>query len=165
MEVGAEVGNVSAVTPDTPPPPLPRVLVDQGLELRFDLAMMIHILTDLHVLGGRFPLGPGVAVLRVPLQPPHEAADDGQAGPPTHVLGAGHGALLWLWLWLLVRKLQGLVDVGVLLLFMRMLQGLADVRVLLAMDSRSSGSGYSLVSSMAPSGKLGLGTSGAVEHF
>ena len=69
VEVGAEVGDVSAVTPDTPPLPLPRVLVAQGLEFRFDLAMMVHILADLHVLGGSFPLGPRVAVLPVPLQP------------------------------------------------------------------------------------------------
>ena len=40
VEVGGEVGDVSAVTPDTPPLPLPRVLVAQGLKLRFDLVMM-----------------------------------------------------------------------------------------------------------------------------
>ena len=106
MEVGAEVGDVSAVTPDMPPLPLPRVLVAEGLELRFDIAMMVHILADLHVVRGRFPLGPGVAVLPVPRQPPHDAADDCLAG----LLGAGHGDWLWLWLWLLVRRMQR--DVG-----------------------------------------------------
>ena len=77
---------------------------------------MVHILADLHVLGGSFPLGPRVAVLLVPLQPPHEAADDGQAG----LLRAGDWAWLPLWLWLLVRKMQMVIDdevlgVGVLL--------------------------------------------------
>ena len=95
------MGNVSAVTPDTQPLPLRRVLVAQSLQLRFDLAMMVHILADLHVLGGSFPLGPRVAVLPVPLQPLHVAAHDGQAG----LLGAGHGAWLWLWLRLLVPKM------------------------------------------------------------
>ena len=32
MEVTAEVGDVSAITPDKPPLPLPRVLVAHGLE-------------------------------------------------------------------------------------------------------------------------------------
>ena len=76
VEVGAEVGDVSAVTPDTPPLLLPRVLLAQGLELRFNLARMVHILADLHVLAGTLSLGPRVAVLPVPHQPPHEAADD-----------------------------------------------------------------------------------------
>ena len=139
VEVGTEVGDVSAVTPDTPPPPLARVLVAKGLEFRFDLAMIVHILADLHVLGGGFPMGPGVAVLPVPLQPPHEAADDGQAGHPGRVLWAGHGA--WWWLWLLVRKMQRVVIDELL------------------------GVGVLVVSSPAPSGTLGLGTSAAVERF
>ena len=123
--------NCCHAPPDTPPLPLPLVLVAQGLECRFDLAMMGHIVADLHVQRGTHAiLRPGVAEL---LEPSHEATDDGQAGHPTHVLGAGHGAWLWLWmwLWLLMRKLQGLVDVRVLLLLTRMLQGLVDVRVLL----------------------------------
>ena len=95
VEVGAEVGEILAVTPDRPPLPVPRLLVAKGLELCFDLAMMVHILTDLHVLGGSFPVGPRVPVLPVPFQPPHEAADDGQAG----LLGARHGSWLQLWLW------------------------------------------------------------------
>ena len=90
VQVGAGFGNVSAVTPDTPPPPLQRVLVAQGLEFRFDLAMMIHILADLYVLGGSFPLEARVSVLPVPLQAPHEAADFGQAGHPGCSLRAGH---------------------------------------------------------------------------
>ena len=104
------------------------MLVAQGLELRFDLAMMVHTLAD---LGDSVPLSPRVAVLPVPLQPSHEAADDGQDGLPTYVLGAARGAWLWLLVWLLMRKLQGLVEAGVLLLLMRMLQGFFDVRVLL----------------------------------
>ena len=86
------------------------MLVAHGLELRFDLAMMVHILADLHILGGSFPLGPRVSVLPVSLQTPHEAADDGQA----QFHEAGHGALLWLWLWLLVRKMQRVLDDEVL---------------------------------------------------
>ena len=78
VQIRAQVCGVSAVRPDTPPLPLPHVLVAQGLELRFDLAMMVHILLDVHVLAGSFPLGPRVAVLPVPLQPPHKAADDSQ---------------------------------------------------------------------------------------
>ena len=111
--------------------------------------MMVHILADLHLLGVSFPLGRRVAVLPVALPCPHEGSDDGRAGHPTHFLRADHGAWLWLWLWLLARKLQGLVDVGVLLLLMRMLQGLIAVNVLLGnsgKDLRSSGSGYSWVS-------------------
>ena len=69
MEVGAEGGALWAVTQDTPPLLLPRVPVAQGLELRFDLAMMIHILADLHLLGGSFSLALRVAVLPVPFQP------------------------------------------------------------------------------------------------
>ena len=111
MEVGAEVGDISAVTPDRPPLLLPRVLLAQGLELRFNLAMMVHILAYLHVLGGSFPLQQRVPVLPVPLQTPHEAADDGQA---ELAFGAGHGAWLWLRLWLLVRKMQRVVDDEVL---------------------------------------------------
>ena len=64
--------------------------VAQGLELRFDLAMMVHIVADLHELGSSLPLGPIVAALTVPLQPLHEAADNGQAW----LLGAGNG--VWL---------------------------------------------------------------------
>ena len=67
MEVRAEVGDVSAITPDTPPHLLLRVLVAQGLELRFTLAMMVRILTEMHVPGGSVPPGPRVAVLPVPL--------------------------------------------------------------------------------------------------
>ena len=52
MEVGAAFRDVSAVTPDTPLLPLPCMLVTQGFELRFDLAMMVHILAVHHVLGG-----------------------------------------------------------------------------------------------------------------
>ena len=70
--------------------------------------MMVCILADLHVLGGSFPLGPRMQVLPVPLQPPHEAADDGQAG----FLGARNGAWLWLWLWWFLRKVQRVVDNG-----------------------------------------------------
>ena len=129
VEVGAEGGVESAVTPDTLPLPLPLVLVAQGLELRFDLPMMVHILADLHVLGGSISLCPGGAVFPVPLQPSNEDADDGQSALPTHVLGAGHGTCLWVWVRLLMHKLQGLVDVRVLLLLMRMLRGLVYVRV------------------------------------
>ena len=75
VQVVVKVGDVSAVTPDTAPLPLPRVLLAQGLEFRFDLAMMFHILADLHVLGGSFPLEARVSVLPVQLQAPHEAAD------------------------------------------------------------------------------------------
>ena len=100
MEVWAEVGDVSAVTPGTPLLPLPRVLVAQDLELRFDLLMTVHIIGILQLLGCSFPLKPRLPVLPVPLQPPPEAADDGQAG----ILGAGHGAWLWLWLWLMVPR-------------------------------------------------------------
>ena len=57
------------VTPDTQLLPLPRVLVAHSLKLRFDFAMMVHILADLHVLGGSVRLGPRVAVLPVALQP------------------------------------------------------------------------------------------------
>ena len=46
-------------------------------------------------------------------------------------LGLANGAGMWLWVWLLMRRLQGVVDVGLLLLMMRMLQGLVVVRVLL----------------------------------
>ena len=74
--------------------------------------MIVHILADLHLLGGSFYLGPRVAVLLVSLQPPHEAANDGQAKHPGCVLGAGHGA--WWWPWLLVRKMQGVVGDEVL---------------------------------------------------
>ena len=137
VEVRAEFRNVSAVTPLTPPLPLPRVLVAQGMELRFDSAMMVHILADLHVVGGSSLLGTRVAVLLVPLQPSHEAADDGQVG----FLRACHRAWLWLWLWLLVRKMQRIVDDEVL-----------GVEVL-------------VVSSTAPTGNPGFGTSEAVERF
>ena len=92
VEVGAAVGDVKAVTPDMPPLPLPRLVLAQGLQLRFDLAMMVHILADLQVLEGSFPLGPRVPVPPVALQFPHQAADDGQAGLP----GPGHGAWSWL---------------------------------------------------------------------
>ena len=122
------------------------MLVAQGLELRFDLAMIIHILRDIHVPGGSFPPGPGVGVLPVPLQPSHEATDNGQAGLPGLMPWAGHGASLWLWVWLLMRNLQGLVDVGVFLLVMRKLPGIVDVRVLLC-------DGLEVLS-----GSLGLGT-------
>ena len=98
VEVEAEVGYVSAVTPDTPPLLLPGVLVAEDLEFRFDLVMMVHILADLQVLGGSFPLEPRTAVLPVPLQAPNEAADDGQAGHPGCVLRACDGARWWLWL-------------------------------------------------------------------
>ena len=93
--------------------------------------MMLQILADLHVLEGSIPLGPSVAVLRVPLQPSDEATDDDKAGLPGNVLGARHGTWLWQWVRLLMRKLQGLVDVRVLLLLMRMLRILVDVTVLL----------------------------------
>ena len=95
FEVTAEVGDISVVMPDTPPLLLPRVLVAQGFNLRLDPPMMVHILADLHVLGGSIPLCPRRAVLPVPLQHSHEAADNRQAGPPRHVLGAGHAAWLW----------------------------------------------------------------------
>ena len=131
VEVWPEVRDVTAIMPDMPPPPLPRVLLAQGLELRFYLPMMVHILSDLHLLGGSIPLGPGVALLTVPLQPFHEATDDGKAGLPSLVRVAGHETSLWLWVWLLIRKLQELVDVGLLLLLIRILRGLVDVRVLL----------------------------------
>ena len=131
VENGAEVGDVSAVTPDKPPLPLPLVLVAQSLELRFNLSMMVHILAVLHALGGGIPLGPGVAVLPVPFKLSHEATDDGQAGFPSLVLGAGHGTWMWLWVCLLMQKLQAVVDVRVLVLLMRMLRTLLDVRVLL----------------------------------
>ena len=62
---------------------LPLVLVAQVLEVCFHLAMMVHILADLCYLGGDNPLGPGVAVFPIPIQPPHEPMDDGQAGLPT----------------------------------------------------------------------------------
>ena len=137
VEVGPEIGDVSAVTPDTPPLLLPRVLVAQGLELRFDVSMMVHILADLHVLGRSFPLGPSVTILPVGLQPRHDAADDGQAW----LFGAGLGASLWLWLWLLVRKMQRVVDAEVLVV--RVLVGLLE----------------------ALSGTLGLGISAALERF
>ena len=137
VEVGAEVGDVSSITQDRPPLRLQGVLVAQGLDLRFDLAMIVHILTDLHVLGAIIPLGPRAAVLPVPLDPSYEATDDGQVGLPSPVLEAGLGAWLWLWVWLLMQKLQALVDVGVLLLLMRMLQGLVSVRVLLGTPQRT----------------------------
>ena len=108
------------------------MLVAQGLELRFDPAMMVKILADLYLLAGNFLLGPGVAVLLVQRQPLHEAADDGQAGLPTHVLRAGHGA--WWWLWLLVRKLQRVVDVRVL--------GVRVLMHLLDGPDRHAGIGY-----------------------
>ena len=129
VEVRAEGGDVSTVTPNRPPLPLPLVLVVQGSDFRLHLATMVHIDADPDNLGGSICLCPGVAVLPVPLQPYHEATDDGQAGVPTHVLGASHGIWLCLWSWLLMRKLQGLVDVRVLLLLMRMLRGLLVVRV------------------------------------
>ena len=91
VEVRAEGGDVSAVMPDTPPVLLPNLLVAEGLELCFDLAIMVHILAELHVLGGSFSLALRVAVLQVPLQPPHEPADDDQARLPTDLLGAGQG--------------------------------------------------------------------------
>ena len=84
--------------------------------MRLHVAMMGHILGDLHVLRGTHAtLRPGVAKLPALLEPSHEAMDNGQAGIPPHVLRAGHGAGLWLWLWswLLMRKLEGLVDVPV----------------------------------------------------
>ena len=96
VEVGAKLGDVSAVTPDTPPLPLPLVLVAQGLELRFDLAMILHSLADLHVLKGSAFLSSEVSLLPVPIHPSHDATDDGQAGLPTDVPGARRGALLWL---------------------------------------------------------------------
>ena len=52
IEVGTEGGDISAVTPDTPRVPLPMVLVDQGSQLSFDLAMIVHILAELHPLEG-----------------------------------------------------------------------------------------------------------------
>ena len=131
MEVCAEGGDVSAVTPDTPPLFLPLVLVALGSGLCLDFTMMVHILTDLHIPGGSISLGPGVSVLLVPLQPSHEATDDGHGGLPTHVLGPGHWTWLWLWVWLWMRILQGLVDVRVLLLLMPMLRRFLDVRVVL----------------------------------
>ena len=110
VQVRSEVGDVSAVELDTPQPPLPSVLIAQGLELCFNLALMVHIIADLHVLRGSFPLRPRVPVLLVPLQPPHEATIDAQAG----LLGAVHRAWMWLWLWLLVRKMKRVVDDEVL---------------------------------------------------
>ena len=86
VEVGVEGGSVSAVTPDTPPLPLLLVLAAQGSKVRFDLAMTVHILADLHVLGGSISRGSGMSVLPVSLQPSQEATDDGQVGVPTHVL-------------------------------------------------------------------------------
>ena len=76
---GLKSGTYRHVTPDTPLLPLPGVLVAQGLEFCFNLAMMVHIIADLHILGGSFTLGPRVSVLPVPLQPPHGAADYGGA--------------------------------------------------------------------------------------
>ena len=91
MEVATDLGDVLPLTPQRLPLLLPRAHVAQGLALRFDLAMMVHILADLDVLGDSIPLGPAVALLRVPLQPSHQATDDGQAGLPSPALGAGHG--------------------------------------------------------------------------
>ena len=167
MKVGAEIGDVSAITADGPPRLLPRVLVAQGLELRFDVAMMVHILVDHHAPGGSIPLRLRMPLVRVPLQPFHEARFDGQAGLPTVVLWAGHGPRSLLWVRLLMRKLQGLADVGLLLLLMRVQRGLMDVRVLLGTLrwTWALGSGYSLVSSRARSGTLGSSTSAAVERL
>ena len=131
VEVGAEVGDLLAITPDTPPLLLPPVLVAQGLELRFDLVVNIQNLRELHVPADSISLGPGGAVLPVPLQPSHGATDDGQTGLPGLPSGAPHGASLWLWVWLLMRNPQGLVDVVVFLLLMLKLPRLLDVRVLL----------------------------------
>ena len=127
LVVGAEGRDVLAVTPDAPPLPLPLVLIAENSELRFNLPMMVRILADLRVLGGSIPLGPGVGVLPVPFQPSYEATDDGQAGVPTQVLGAGYGTWPWLLVWLWMRKLQRLFYVRVILLLMRMLHGLVDV--------------------------------------
>ena len=98
VEVGAEVGDVSAVRPDTSALPLPQVRVAQGLEFRFDLALIVHILADPHILGGSFPLGRRLSVLPVLLKAPHEAPDYGKAGHPGCSLRTGHGACCWLWL-------------------------------------------------------------------
>ena len=167
VEVGAEVRDVSAITPDTPRLLPPRVLVAEGLELRSDVAMMVHILADHHVRCGSIPLGPGVAVLPVPFLPSHGATDDGQAGHPSHVHATGYGTWLWLWVWLLMRKLRGLVDVRDLLQLMRMLRGLLHVRVVRhsATELRFSESGIFFVLLENPSDTLGLGTSAAVERF
>ena len=129
VEVGAEVGDVSAITLEAPPLQLPMVLVAQGLEPRFDVAMMVHILADLHVLGGGISLGLGVCGTPGPIPALLLAMDDGQAGIPGLVPRADHGTWLWLRVWLLMRKLQGLVNVRVLLRLMRMLRGLVDVGV------------------------------------
>ena len=91
VDIRADGVGVSAATPDTPPLLLPLSIVAQGSELRFDLAMMVHILADIHVPGGSMPQSSGVAVLPVPIQPSHGAMHHGQARLPTHVLAAGHG--------------------------------------------------------------------------
>ena len=188
MEVGAQSQQVSAVTRDTPLLPLLLLLMAQGLEFRLDLAIMGHILADLHILRGTHAiLRPEVAGFHALLEPSFGATDDGQAGQTAHILGADHVAWLcmWVWLWLLMLKMQGLAGVRHLLRLTRMLQGLTDVRVphLLmqvlqlgtrrcqspsrhsAIVLRFSGSGYWFVSTKAPSGTLGLGTSAAVERF
>ena len=130
LDVRLEGRQLSPVTPDAPPLPLPLVLPPQGLQFYLGLAMMGHILADLHVLRGTHAtLRPGVAELLFS----HEATDDGQAGLRTHVLRVSNGAWLslWVWSWLLMRNLKGLVDVRVLLLWTRSLLGLVDVRGLL----------------------------------
>ena len=113
MDVGAEVGNVSSVTPDTPPLPLPRVLMTQGLEFSFNLAMMVHILADLHVLGGSFPLGPRVAVLPANSSPRMRLRMLARLGSLVACWGLamGLGACCG---WLLVLKMQRVVDDEVL---------------------------------------------------
>ena len=57
VEVGAEVSDVAAVTPDTPPLLLPHALVAQGLELRFHLAMMFHLPRGFPRTRGQLPPG------------------------------------------------------------------------------------------------------------
>ena len=94
MEVRAEGGHVSAVTPERAPLLLPMVLVTRGLELCFDLAMMEHILADFYARRGtNANVRPGLVELPALLEPSHEATDDGQARHP------GAGSRSWPWNW------------------------------------------------------------------